>query len=128
MVSCGNLDVPWKRTASCSFSALTLLKDDRYYHQTSRVIIFNGGVNLSSPLDQNCSLLRFLPQAAWRTGACVLSGVLETVFGAEVYREGASEFGLYCDHVLRNRYYKHEKRDFYHLGFDTSSIQYLLYY
>uniref|UniRef100_H3CRK0 threonine--tRNA ligase n=1 Tax=Tetraodon nigroviridis TaxID=99883 RepID=H3CRK0_TETNG len=35
--------------------------------------------------------------------ACVLSGVLETVFGAEVYREGASEFGLYCDHVLRNR-------------------------
>uniref|UniRef100_A0A674MQL1 threonine--tRNA ligase n=1 Tax=Takifugu rubripes TaxID=31033 RepID=A0A674MQL1_TAKRU len=39
-------------------------------------------------------------QAAWRTGACVLSGVLETGFGAEVCREGASEFGLYCDHVL----------------------------
>ncbi|XP_056901916.1 threonine--tRNA ligase 1, cytoplasmic isoform X1 [Takifugu flavidus] len=42
-------------------------------------------------------------QAAWRTGACVLSGVLETGFGAEVCREGASEFGLYCDHVLSNR-------------------------
>ncbi|TNN02724.1 hypothetical protein fugu_010211 [Takifugu bimaculatus] len=42
-------------------------------------------------------------QAAWRTGACVLSGVLETGFGAEVCREGASELGLYCDHVLSNR-------------------------
>lgn len=49
------------------------------------------------------SLSCFLSQAAWRTGACVLSGVLETGFGAEVCREGASEFGLYCDHVLSNR-------------------------
>ncbi|TMS10624.1 Threonine--tRNA ligase, cytoplasmic [Larimichthys crocea] len=39
-------------------------------------------------------------RTAWRTGACVLGGVLEGVFGAEVCREGASEFGLYCDHLL----------------------------
>lgn len=59
---------------------------------TTWTIVFSGEVSLSS------SLPRFLPQAAWRTGACVLGGVLET-FGAEVGREGASEFGLYCDHV-----------------------------
>ncbi|CAK6973537.1 threonine--tRNA ligase 1%2C cytoplasmic [Scomber scombrus] len=41
-------------------------------------------------------------QAAWRTGACVLGAVLEGVFGAEVCREGASELGLYCDHLLEN--------------------------
>lgn len=45
----------------------------------------------------------FLSQAAWRTGACVLGGVLETTFGAEVCREGASELGLYCDYLLDNR-------------------------
>lgn len=42
-------------------------------------------------------------QAAWRTGACVLGGVLEGVFGAEVCREGVSESGLHCDHLLENR-------------------------
>ncbi|XP_053182529.1 threonine--tRNA ligase 1, cytoplasmic [Scomber japonicus] len=41
-------------------------------------------------------------QTAWRTGACVLGAVLEGVFGAEVCREGASELGLYCDHLLEN--------------------------
>ena len=44
-----------------------------------------------------------LSQAAWKTGACVLGGVLEKAFGAEVCREGASELGLYCDHLLDNR-------------------------
>uniref|UniRef100_A0A8C6PPP4 threonine--tRNA ligase n=1 Tax=Nothobranchius furzeri TaxID=105023 RepID=A0A8C6PPP4_NOTFU len=61
---------------------------------------------LERPLEADCELqlLGFDTvegkQAAWRTGACVLSGVLEGVFGSEVCREGASEFGLYCDHVL----------------------------
>ncbi|KAE8288852.1 Threonine--tRNA ligase, cytoplasmic [Larimichthys crocea] len=61
---------------------------------------------LGRPLETDCELqlLGFDTvegrQAAWRTGACVLGGVLEGVFGAEVCREGASEFGLYCDHLL----------------------------
>ncbi|XP_010779412.1 probable threonine--tRNA ligase 2, cytoplasmic, partial [Notothenia coriiceps] len=63
---------------------------------------------LGRPLEVDCELqlLGFDTdegrQAAWRTGACVLSGVLQTVFGAEVCREGASELGLYCDHLLEN--------------------------
>lgn len=63
---------------------------------------------LGRPLEADCELqlLGFDTaegrQAAWRTGACVLGGVLETVFGAEVCREGASELGLYCDHLLDN--------------------------
>ncbi|XP_037532205.1 threonine--tRNA ligase 2, cytoplasmic [Nematolebias whitei] len=63
---------------------------------------------LGRPLEEDCELqlLGFDTaegkKAAWRTGACVLSGVLEGVFGAEVCREGASEFGLFCDHVLSN--------------------------
>ncbi|TKS82121.1 Threonine--tRNA ligase, cytoplasmic [Collichthys lucidus] len=61
---------------------------------------------LGRPLETDCELqlLGFDTvegrQAAWKTGACVLGGVLEGVFGAEVCREGASEFGLYCDHLL----------------------------
>ncbi|XP_010883111.1 threonine--tRNA ligase 1, cytoplasmic isoform X2 [Esox lucius] len=39
-------------------------------------------------------------QAAWRTGVCVVAGVLEKVIGAEVCREGLSKSGLYCDYVL----------------------------
>ncbi|KAM9723633.1 threonine--tRNA ligase 1, cytoplasmic isoform 3-T5 [Menidia menidia] len=63
---------------------------------------------LGRPLEADCELqlLGFDTaegkQAAWSTGACVLGGVLERVFGAEVYREGASELGLFCDHVLNN--------------------------
>uniref|UniRef100_A0A8C4EPV8 threonine--tRNA ligase n=1 Tax=Dicentrarchus labrax TaxID=13489 RepID=A0A8C4EPV8_DICLA len=63
---------------------------------------------LGRPLEADCELqlLGFDTaegrQAAWRTGACVLGGVLEKVFGAEVCREGASEFGLYVDHLLDN--------------------------
>ncbi|XP_044214541.1 threonine--tRNA ligase 1, cytoplasmic isoform X1 [Thunnus albacares] len=63
---------------------------------------------LGRPLEADCELqlLGFDTlegrQAAWRTGACVLGGVLEGVFGAEVCREGASELGLYCDHLLEN--------------------------
>ncbi|KAF7227176.1 threonine--tRNA ligase 1, cytoplasmic isoform X1 [Nothobranchius furzeri] len=66
---------------------------------------------LERPLEADCELqlLGFDTvegkQAAWRTGACVLSGVLEGVFGSEVCREGASEFGLYCDHVLNNSHF-----------------------
>uniref|UniRef100_A0A7N8YDW1 threonine--tRNA ligase n=1 Tax=Mastacembelus armatus TaxID=205130 RepID=A0A7N8YDW1_9TELE len=61
---------------------------------------------LGRPLEADCELqlLGFdTPegkQAAWRTGAYVLGGVLEGVFGAEVCREGSSELGLYCDHLL----------------------------
>lgn len=61
---------------------------------------------LGRPLEGDCEL-KFLSfdtvegrQAAWSTGACVLGAVLETEFGADVYREGASELGLYCDHLL----------------------------
>ncbi|KAK5862233.1 hypothetical protein PBY51_017650 [Eleginops maclovinus] len=63
---------------------------------------------LGRPLEADCELqlLGFDTlegrQAAWRTGACVLSGVLQTAFGAEVCREGASDLGLYCDHLLDN--------------------------
>ncbi|XP_028280389.1 threonine--tRNA ligase, cytoplasmic isoform X2 [Parambassis ranga] len=63
---------------------------------------------LGRPLEADCEL-QFLgfhtvegKRAAWRTGACVLGGVLEQVFGAKVCREGASEFGLFCDHLLDN--------------------------
>ncbi|KAK2910185.1 threonine--tRNA ligase 1, cytoplasmic isoform X1 [Channa argus] len=61
---------------------------------------------LGRPLEADCNLhlLGFdTPegkQAAWRTGACILVGVLEGAFGAKVCREGASELGLYCDHLL----------------------------
>lgn len=60
---------------------------------------------LGRPLEADCELqlLGFNTaegrRAAWRTGACVLGGVLEGMFGAEVCREGASELGLFCDHV-----------------------------
>ncbi|XP_041797490.1 threonine--tRNA ligase 2, cytoplasmic isoform X4 [Chelmon rostratus] len=63
---------------------------------------------LGRPLEADCELqlLGFDTvegrQAAWRTGACVLAGVLERVFGAAVCREGATDFGLYCDHLLDN--------------------------
>ncbi|XP_028986416.1 threonine--tRNA ligase 1, cytoplasmic-like isoform X3 [Betta splendens] len=69
----------------------------------------NGEVwELGQPLEEDCEL-QFLgfdtaegKLAAWRTGACVLAAVLEGTFGAEVYREGASELGFYCDHLLHN--------------------------
>ncbi|XP_045070004.1 threonine--tRNA ligase 1, cytoplasmic-like isoform X2 [Coregonus clupeaformis] len=63
---------------------------------------------LLRPLEADCELqlLGFDTtegkQAVWRTGACVVGGVLEGVFGAEVCREGVSESGLYCDHLLEN--------------------------
>uniref|UniRef100_A0AAX7SZ59 threonine--tRNA ligase n=1 Tax=Astatotilapia calliptera TaxID=8154 RepID=A0AAX7SZ59_ASTCA len=56
---------------------------------------------LGRPLEADCELqlLGFDTtegkQAAWRTGACVLGGVLEGMFGAEVCREGTSEFGWF---------------------------------
>nr|XP_057940668.1 threonine--tRNA ligase 1, cytoplasmic-like isoform X4 [Doryrhamphus excisus] len=64
--------------------------------------------DLGRPLEADCELqlLGFDTlegrEAAWRTGACVLSGVLQTAFGARVCREGASALGLYCDHVMEN--------------------------
>ncbi|XP_056157747.1 threonine--tRNA ligase 1, cytoplasmic [Lampris incognitus] len=63
---------------------------------------------LGRPLEEDCELqlLGFNSvegkQTAWRTGACVLGGVLEGVFGADLCREGVSESGLYCDHLLQN--------------------------
>ncbi|KAM9806074.1 threonine--tRNA ligase 1, cytoplasmic isoform X1 [Syngnathus typhle] len=62
--------------------------------------------DLERPLEADCQLqlLGFDSlegrEAAWRTGACVLGGVLQREFGATVYRQGASELGLHCDHVL----------------------------
>ncbi|KAM6968366.1 threonine--tRNA ligase 1, cytoplasmic [Aplochiton taeniatus] len=63
---------------------------------------------LLRPLEADCDLqlLDFNTvegkQTAWRTGVCVLGGVLEAVVGAELVREGVSETGLYCDHLLEN--------------------------
>uniref|UniRef100_A0A8C8DWM9 threonine--tRNA ligase n=1 Tax=Oryzias sinensis TaxID=183150 RepID=A0A8C8DWM9_9TELE len=63
---------------------------------------------LGRPLEADCELqlLGFDTvegkQAAWRTAACILGGVLERTFAAEVYREGATAFGFFCDHVLDN--------------------------
>lgn len=64
--------------------------------------------DLGQPIQGDCDL-QFLgfdtpegKQVVWRTGACVLGGVLEAAFGAMVCREGASELGLYCDHVQKN--------------------------
>uniref|UniRef100_A0A8C2XDH7 threonine--tRNA ligase n=1 Tax=Cyclopterus lumpus TaxID=8103 RepID=A0A8C2XDH7_CYCLU len=55
---------------------------------------------LGRPLEADCEL-RLLGfdtdegrRAAWRTGACVLGGVLEKAFGAEVCREGLSPVTL----------------------------------
>ncbi|XP_051813320.1 threonine--tRNA ligase 1, cytoplasmic [Acanthochromis polyacanthus] len=64
---------------------------------------------LGRPLEDDCELqlLGFDTvegkQTAWRTAACVLGGVLEKMFGAEVCREGTTELGLFCDHQLENR-------------------------
>lgn len=52
------------------------------------------------PVNQLFSARVTIFQAAWRTGALVLGGVLEKEFGADVCRVGASELGLYCDHLL----------------------------
>ncbi|KAG7475335.1 threonine-tRNA ligase, cytoplasmic-like isoform X1 [Solea senegalensis] len=63
---------------------------------------------LGQPLEVDCELqiLGFDTeegkQAAWRTAACVLGAVLEQAFGANVFREGASELGFYCDHLQNN--------------------------
>lgn len=48
-------------------------------------------------------------QAAWRTASCVLGGVMESVFGASVFREGASQLGFYCDHQQNNRLNNNEQ-------------------
>ncbi|XP_072535979.1 threonine--tRNA ligase 1, cytoplasmic [Salminus brasiliensis] len=63
---------------------------------------------LARPLEADCELhlLSFDSlegrEAVWRTGACVLGGVMETHFSAQVYREGVSDTGLYCDYRLEN--------------------------
>lgn len=63
---------------------------------------------LFRPLEDDCELqlLGFNTaegkQVLWRTGACVLGGVLEARFGAELCREGVSDTGLFCDHQLEN--------------------------
>ncbi|XP_028835326.1 threonine--tRNA ligase, cytoplasmic [Denticeps clupeoides] len=63
---------------------------------------------LERPLVEDCELhlLGFDTvegrQAVWRTGACVLGGVMEGRFGAQVCREGVSDTGLYCDYQLHN--------------------------
>uniref|UniRef100_A0A8C5EJW3 threonine--tRNA ligase n=1 Tax=Gouania willdenowi TaxID=441366 RepID=A0A8C5EJW3_GOUWI len=65
---------------------------------------------LGRPLDSDCELqlLGFDTaegkQTAWRTGACVLGGVLEGHFGAVVCREGTSEFGLFSDFILDKKH------------------------
>uniref|UniRef100_A0A8C7NKU7 threonine--tRNA ligase n=1 Tax=Oncorhynchus mykiss TaxID=8022 RepID=A0A8C7NKU7_ONCMY len=71
--------------------------------------VVNGELwELLRPLEADCELqlLGFNTtegkQAVWRTGACVVGWVLERVFGVEVCREGVSESGLYCDHLLEN--------------------------
>ncbi|KAJ0066122.1 hypothetical protein NL108_001362 [Boleophthalmus pectinirostris] len=63
---------------------------------------------LGRPIQADCEL-QFLGfetpegrQAAWRTGACVLGAVLKSDLRAQVYREGTTELGLFCDHVLKD--------------------------
>ncbi|XP_059921049.1 threonine--tRNA ligase 1, cytoplasmic isoform X1 [Gadus macrocephalus] len=62
--------------------------------------------DLLRPLEDDCQLelLGFDTiegkKTAWRTAVCVLGGVLEGAFGAELCREGVSDSGLYCDHLL----------------------------
>ncbi|KAM3872953.1 threonine--tRNA ligase 1, cytoplasmic [Diretmus argenteus] len=86
-----------------------LLVAQRTHVKGALVSKVNGELwELGRPLEADCELqlLGFNTlegkQAAWRTGVCVLGGVLEGVFGAELCREGVSEFGLYCDHLLEN--------------------------
>ncbi|KAJ8267771.1 hypothetical protein COCON_G00129430 [Conger conger] len=63
---------------------------------------------LGRPLEANCDLhlLGFdsteARQVVWRSGACVLGGVLEMHFGAAVGRGGSTEVGLYSDYRLEN--------------------------
>ncbi|XP_066538499.1 threonine--tRNA ligase 2, cytoplasmic isoform X2 [Hoplias malabaricus] len=63
---------------------------------------------LARPLEADCELqlLSFDSldgrQVVWRTGACVLGGVMETHFGAQVCREGVSDTGLYADYQLND--------------------------
>ncbi|XP_036444313.1 threonine--tRNA ligase 2, cytoplasmic isoform X1 [Colossoma macropomum] len=63
---------------------------------------------LARPLEADCELqlLGFDSlegrQVVWQTGACVLGGVMETHYGAQVCREGVSDTGLYADYRLDN--------------------------
>ncbi|KAL6488895.1 hypothetical protein MHYP_G00026360 [Metynnis hypsauchen] len=63
---------------------------------------------LARPLEADCELqlLGFESlegrQVVWQTGACVLGGVMETHYGAQVCREGVSDTGLYADYRLDN--------------------------
>ncbi|KAL7887131.1 hypothetical protein AOLI_G00048520 [Acnodon oligacanthus] len=63
---------------------------------------------LARPLEADCELqlLGFESlegrQVVWQTGACVLGGVMETRYGAQVCREGVSDTGLYVDYRLDN--------------------------
>uniref|UniRef100_A0AAR2KZ65 threonine--tRNA ligase n=1 Tax=Pygocentrus nattereri TaxID=42514 RepID=A0AAR2KZ65_PYGNA len=64
---------------------------------------------LARPLEADCELqlLGFDSlegrRVVWQTGACVLGGVMETHYGAQVCREGVSDTGLYADYRLDNR-------------------------
>ncbi|KAG7457853.1 hypothetical protein MATL_G00231660 [Megalops atlanticus] len=63
---------------------------------------------LGRPLEADCNLhlLGFDStegrQVVWRSGACVLAGVLEAHYGAVMGRGSSSEAGLYCDYHLEN--------------------------
>ncbi|XP_035285447.1 threonine--tRNA ligase 1, cytoplasmic isoform X2 [Anguilla anguilla] len=63
---------------------------------------------LARPLEADCDLhlLGFDSaegkQVVWRSGACVLGGVLEAQFGATVGRGGSTEVGFYCDYRLES--------------------------
>ncbi|PWA23794.1 hypothetical protein CCH79_00010816 [Gambusia affinis] len=90
------------------YVAQSLRRKPMFYFRVKGALVckVNGELwELGRPLEADCELqlLGFDSaegrQAAWRTGACVLGSVLEGVFGAEVCREGASELGLFCDHV-----------------------------
>ncbi|CAL1611061.1 unnamed protein product [Knipowitschia caucasica] len=64
---------------------------------------------LGRPIQTDCKL-QFLgfesPEGrltAWRTGACVLGAVLESLLETPVCREGVSDLGFYCDLALKDR-------------------------
>ncbi|XP_030640565.1 threonine--tRNA ligase 2, cytoplasmic [Chanos chanos] len=99
------------KTVKGSAGVTTPLLIARNTHVKGAVVSrVNGELwELGRPLVEDCELqlLGFDSlegrQAVWRTGACVLSSVMESVFGVQVCREGVSDTGLYCDYQPDNR-------------------------
>uniref|UniRef100_A0AAR2J801 threonine--tRNA ligase n=1 Tax=Pygocentrus nattereri TaxID=42514 RepID=A0AAR2J801_PYGNA len=105
---------------SSHFTEVTNTTHFEFCHLYSVCVLYSvkgavvGRVNgelweLARPLEADCELqlLGFDSlegrRVVWQTGACVLGGVMETHYGAQVCREGVSDTGLYADYRLDNR-------------------------